>query len=91
MLKEPEPEWLSGVLATHKFHVIKKRENPKWTMRDTAKALHKALGPVSEELKVAQWLRTHSTDLKKFEYLGEAIKWIRSKQHDSLVQETNLD
>jgi len=90
MGKEIEPEWLERVIATHKFHVEKKREDPKWSQRQTATALKRAIGPVSEELKVAQWLRTHSTQLKRFEYIKEALEWIRKRQHDSLIQDTDL-
>ena len=84
MSEERKPEWLDRVKKTYYFHVSKLKENPKHTIAATAKELKRPIGPVSEELKVASWLRTHETQLYKFDYLHEAIEWIRSQKHKHL-------
>ena len=71
--EEKEPEWLERVKATHRFHISRLKDNPKHTIKQTAKILKRAIGPVSEELKVASWLRTHYDQLIEFKYLHEVI------------------
>lgn len=85
--KEKNPEWLARVKATHKLHVERLKVNPRHTIGETAKELKRAIGPVSEELKVASWLRTHSTQLREFEYIHEAVEYIRERKHKMLTED----
>ena len=87
MTETPKPEWLARVKATHRFHTEKLRDNPKWTIAQTSKLLKRAIGPVSEELKVASWLRTHATHLEEFEFFHEAIEYIRERKHKMLTED----
>ena len=84
MNETPKPEWLDRVKKTYYHHVKAIKDNPKHTIAETAKELNRSLGPVSEDLKVASWLRTHSHQLEKFEYFKDAIEWIRSQKHKHL-------
>lgn len=89
-MSKNEPEWLARVKATHKFHITKKAMNKKWGQRDTAKALNKSLGAINEELLVARWLRTHSSKLEEFDYLHDAVEYIRNRKH-KLYLETDIE
>lgn len=89
--QKEKPEWIEKVKATHRFHVAKLKENRKWTIKQTAKALGRAIGPVSEELKLADWLRTHSRQLEEFDYIHEAIEYVRQRRHIMLTEDVNLD
>ena len=84
---QKEPEWLERVKSTNRYHKERLRENPKHTIAKTAKSLKRAIGPVSEELKVAQWMKTHSADLIKCEYFHEAVAFIRDKQRQLEIEE----
>lgn len=90
-MDKQKPEWLSRVKQTHSFHVSKLRDNPKWRVKDTAKALNRAIGPISEELKIASWLRTHEAQLCEFEYIHEAIEYIRERKHHMLTQDLDIE
>lgn len=85
-----KPEWYERVKATYYYHVKRCKENPKHTISATASELKRAIGPVSEELKVAQWLKTHESQLFKFEYFKDAVEWIRSQKH-KLLEDNNFD
>lgn len=89
--KDEKPEWLDRVKKTYYFHINQLKDNRKHTIADTAKLLKRAIGPVSEELKVASWLRTHESQLFKFEYIKDAIEWIRSQKHKHIYEENDLD
>lgn len=85
--KETLPEWVKQVKSVHNFHVSKLKENPKWRLSDTAKALKKSIGAISQELKVASWLRTHEDKLIKFEYFHHALEYIRKRKHKLSLEE----
>lgn len=87
MEKEPKPEWLERVLETKRFHAEHLKDDKNWTIKQTAILLRRGIGPVSEELKVASWLRTHREELLQFEFIHEAIEFIRSKKHHHLIEE----
>lgn len=80
-----KPEWLERVKATHTFHINRIRQDPAWTIAQTAKLLKRGIGPVSEDLKVAEWLKSHGTKLEGFKYFSEAIEWIRVRKHKLLL------
>ena len=81
------PDWVEKVKATHRFHSSRLREDKKWTIKKTAKCLNRAIGPVSEELKVASWLKTHSAQLEEFDYIHEAVEYIRQRKHQLLSED----
>ena len=82
-----EPEWLDRVKSTNRYHKERLRENHKHTIAKTAKSLKRSLGSVAQELKVAQWLKTHERELLECEYFHEAIEFVRDKQHQLEIEE----
>ncbi len=77
-----EKQWLARARVTYEFHRIRSLSDSSWTLSDTAKELRRSLGSVSEDIKIAQWLKTHSKKIEEFEYAQDALKWIRKKQKE---------
>lgn len=75
-------DWLTRAKETYRFHARKKKENKKWLIADSAKALKRSLGSICEDLKIASWFKTHPTKLEKFDYAKDALEWIRSKEDE---------
>lgn len=90
-MNEKKPEWLARVKETHRFHIQHIKDNPKHTIADTCKLLKRSIGSVSQELKVASWLRTHSAQLEEFEFFHQAIEYIRQRKHKLLTEELDDD
>lgn len=86
-MAEPKQTWLERAIETHKFHVAKRKENRKWRMRDTARCLKRAIGCISEDLKVASWAKTHRDKLESIEHLQDALIWIREREEDLELDE----
>ena len=72
--------WLSRVKETHRYHVRKLKEDHKHRLVDTAKGLKRSIGSISEDLLVANWLKTHRDDIEKCEFFNEALDFIRKKK-----------
>jgi hypothetical protein len=79
--------WLDKAIDTYNYHARKIKENRRWTTRDTAKALVRSLGSISEDIKIAKWCRSHRTKLEEFKYAKDAISWIREKEASLEVDE----
>lgn len=77
--------WLERAKETHNYHVKKKQEDSKWTSVDTARSLKRSLGSISEDLKIASWMKTHLEDLIKFDYAKDAIAFIRNKEEKMMM------
>lgn len=90
MQSEPiKQTWLERAKDTHNYHISKRRDNQSWKLRDTAKALHRSVGSISEDLLVAKWMRTHRVQLERFEHFKDALEWIRKKK--DLIEYEELD
>lgn len=85
-MSKNKPSWLERVKATHSFHINRLKQDDSWTIAQTAKLLKRGIGPVSEDLKVAQWLKTHGNKLEEFEFFSEAIEWIRAKRRKMMME-----
>lgn len=72
--------WIERAKETHNFHVSKVREDRKWKRADTARALKRSLGSISEDLLIASWMRTHRSQLERFDYAKDALVWIRKRE-----------
>jgi hypothetical protein len=83
----PEREWLVRVRMTSRYHSNKMKADNGHRLTDTAKELKMSIGSVSQDLMVARWLRTHSNEIEKCKYLGEALEFIRKKKRSSLIEE----
>lgn len=85
-MREPAKiPWLERAKDTHNYHVRKKQEDPKWTTVDSARSLKRSLGSISEDLKIASWMKTHLEDLMKFDYAKDAIAYIRDKEEKMMM------
>lgn len=84
-----ETNWLDKVKHTYKCHVEQLRLNPKWRIEDTARFLNQSKGLTSEQLKVANWLKSYP-ELEKFDYFKDAIEFIRAKAHKLKIEEVEL-
>lgn len=82
--------WLTRAIKTHNFHCLKIRDKSSWTLTDTANALGRSLGSISEDVTIASWFKTHESKLKSFKYAKDALAFIRDKKR-SLMVELPLD
>ena len=85
------PEWLDTVKSTYKLHISKVKEcefsrHRKWKISDTAREQKRSIGMVSEDLLIAQWLKTHSAKIEEFEFRSEALEFIRKRKHHLLTE-----
>jgi hypothetical protein len=75
------PEWLEKALQTALYHRAQRlTHNKKWTMINTAEALRRSLGSISEDLMIAKESKVY--DLEQFEYQYEALNFIRLKKKE---------
>ena len=86
-LQQSQPDWVDRVKETHNFHASKLKEFPKWRIVDTARVLKRSKSSIGQELEVASWLRSHERELLKFDYLHEAIEFVRDKKKKILTEE----
>lgn len=85
-LEDRKPTWIEKAKSTQKYHREQLQSHDKWTIRDTAKVLRRSPGSIAEDLLIARWLKTHSTQLEKFSYAYEALEWIRKKMREQELE-----
>lgn len=90
-MSDEKPEWYLTAISVYKFHSNQLRVNPKWRIADSCKALKKSLGYVSTYLKIAKWLRTHSTEMEKLSSFNDVKEWIGKKELESKGMDINFD
>ena len=79
--------WLERAKDTYKFHRAKVLADEDWTLTQTANALRRSIGATCEDLKIASWLKTHSDEIEKFDYVYEALRFIRKKEKQMKLTE----
>lgn len=80
-MKPPvKQSWLERAVQTYNYHSSQLRNRDTWTLTDTADALGRSLGSVSEDVTIASWLKTHERQIRAFKYAREAIAFIRDKK-----------
>jgi hypothetical protein len=62
-----------------------------WRVANTAKALKRSIGGVSEDLLIASWMKTHGDKIKSCQYAYEALMFIRDKKKTLALDLTHLD
>ena len=65
---------------TLRFHRQQLQSHDHWTEKNTAESLNRASGSVSEDLKIARWLKTHREVIEGFKFAKEALKWIKEEE-----------
>ncbi len=80
-MKPPvKSSWLEKAEEVFRFHRSKLLAHDNWIVENTANALNRSIGGVSEDLKIARWYRTHKEKIESFEYAKEALKWIKEEE-----------
>ena len=74
----------------YNFHASQLREDSSWTMEKTAKALHRSIGSISQDMLLASWLRTHEKQLRRFSSAKDALQFIRSRKKELRTSELDL-
>ncbi len=82
--------WLQRAVETYNYHCTKVKEKPGWNQTDTAHALGRSSGSVSEDILIASWLRTHEDKLKGFKYAKDAIAFIRQREKERRTEVIRL-
>lgn len=80
-------DYIDLALAIQKFHIEKLRSDIHWTEQQTATALKRSLGSVSQYLSIASWCRTHENQIRRLETMNEAITWIRQHKRQLILGE----
>lgn len=76
----PKQSWVEKAISTHRYHVEKLKHHPSWTITDTATSLNRSIGSISEDLLLANWIRTHENKIRKFSYAKDALSFIRAEK-----------
>lgn len=73
--------WQSIAVQIHVFHVQQIRLIRGWSVRDTAKAINRSYGAISEYLQLAEYLRAHPemSEIKKY---NDAMDWMQKKKKE---------
>lgn len=80
-------DWIDRAIETFRFHRSKLQTHEKWTATLTAKELRRSISRVTEDLKVARWLRTHENEIRKFDHQYQALAWIKEKERKMNLQD----
>lgn len=88
-MKSPpvKQHWIDKCIDIHNFHINQLKTEGKWTLEDSAAALSRSVGAISQALSVASWLRTHEKILRKFRNEKDALVFIRAKKKEILIRE----
>ncbi len=74
-------DWIERVKRVAEYHATRCRDNPKQTLEDTAKELNRSQGRISQDIMLAQWMRTHPR-VEKFKNPSQALEYIRAKKKE---------
>lgn len=79
-MKASKQHWIDRAVATHNFHVEQLRKESKWRMEDTAILLNRSLGSVSQDILIANWLKTHENKIRSFKQRSDALEWVYERK-----------
>lgn len=74
--------WIARVREIQSFHIEQLKENPDWTIQDTAFALQRSIGSVSQDLTLASFLKTHENQLSRFRHMKDALLYVRRLKNE---------
>ena len=75
-------DWLKRAVEMNKFHISQLKIDPSWTVKQTADALNRSIGSVSQDLLIAQWCKTHEKQLSRCSSMRSALDFIHQKQRE---------
>lgn len=71
--------WQETCVEIHAFHIYNVKLTRGWSVRNTAKALNRSNGSISEYLQLAEYLRAHPF-MSTIDNYMVAVKWMRDKK-----------
>ena len=84
--------WLDKAVEVYNYHVQLCREaKTGWTIEKTAANLNRSVGSVSQDITVAQWVKTHEKQLRRFRSMKDALAYIKDKKREMRSSEIELD
>lgn len=81
-LKLKKLTWQDRVVAVHTYHYARLAMDRRWSVRKTAEALNKSSGSISQDLQLAEFLRSYETQLSIFKNYVDALDWMKTKKQD---------
>jgi hypothetical protein len=75
-------DWLDRAVQVHNYHAGLCKKNPEWTIAKTAGDLNRSVGSVSQDITVAQWVRTHEKQLRRLRSMRDALDYIKNKKRE---------
>lgn len=82
--------WIDRCVDIHKFHIEQLKAESHWTIENTATALNRSTGSISEDLLLANWLKTHDKQIRRCSSRRDALAWIRVRQREMRLEEVDL-
>lgn len=83
MSEEPKKlKWIERVEKTSHYHKERLKANPLHTLAETSKELNRAIGCVSEDIMIGEWLKTHRKYLERLRSMREALEFVRDKKRE---------
>jgi len=73
--------WQDRAKSVAIYHAGRCREDSKHTIQNTAKELNRSIGRISEDLTLANWMKTHPR-IKKFKNPSQALDYIKGKKKE---------
>ncbi len=71
--------WQERAVSTREYHVSMLKANPKWRVKDTAEALNRSDGGISEDITLAQYLKVYPK-MEHMRTVSQALFFIREKK-----------
>lgn len=77
--------FIDRAIETYNFHCKHLKEDKSWTFAQTAELLNRSIGGISEDLLVAQWMKSHAHQIIKFTTMKDTLKFIRDKKKELMA------
>jgi len=78
--------WIDIAIEIQYFHITQCKDEPDWTIEKTARNLNRSIGSVSQYLLIANWLKTHEKQIRRFKSINDALEFVRSRQREMRLE-----
>lgn len=79
-------DWITRAVEVNRFHIQQCKDESSWTIAKTAASLNRSIGSVSQDIKLASWLKTHEKQLRRFKSMRNALEFVRSKEREMRLE-----
>lgn len=79
MAEKEKPAWLQRAISTYNYHILQCKNDHKWTLAKTAKKTGRAIGCISEDIRVAEYYKVYPDKILAFNYMIDAIDFVKKK------------